>query len=135
MTHPTPAHTPGERGVSIACDAHRRYGQRDNRETEGYDAGLAEYAADEIEAACSELQADNARLREALGKLEGNDEHPENRCERCGGRNICWFTASEIWNAHSDGANILCPICFVAAAESAGISHSAWQLIPERGKA
>lgn len=32
----------------------------------------------------------NPELRDRLTKLEGDDDHPENRCDRCGGRNKCW---------------------------------------------
>jgi hypothetical protein len=39
-------------------------------------------------------------------------EHPEGRCEGCGGPNICWWADSELWNSVAERAEILCPLCF-----------------------
>jgi hypothetical protein len=47
MTDPTPE----ERGIIIAVDAERIYETFSGREPDGYDAALAEHAADEIRAA------------------------------------------------------------------------------------
>ena len=41
---PTVEHTTHERAVAIAEDAHRVYGQRDNRSFTGYDGSIAEFA-------------------------------------------------------------------------------------------
>lgn len=57
MSDPTP--TIKQRAVSIACDAHRIYGQRDDRPTEGHDGALAEYAEDQIREA---VAAERERL-------------------------------------------------------------------------
>jgi hypothetical protein len=72
-------------------------------------------------------------LREATKEHKSDPEqHPEERCERCLGRNMIWFTASETWNRVTNGKySILCPICFTELAEAIGIKPTSWQLIPE----
>lgn len=73
------------------------------------------------------------RLRgevEGLRLLQGNGEHPEDKCQKCGGRNISWFVRNETWNAvaGSEGG-ILCPICFAAAyADKFPNEGHSWQL-------
>jgi len=76
--------------------------------------------------AVRELAAEVRRLR----PLDGNDDHPENRCERCGGRNVRWYADSDKWNAYSGNDSILCPICFVLAAdECMGVKRPAsWRI-------
>lgn len=72
-----------------------------------------------------ELEAEVERLR----KLEGTDDHPEHRCERCGGRNIrSWYADSDVWNRVAGDFSILCPICFSELAANAGIRPTAWRL-------
>lgn len=63
-----------------------------------------------------------------LQKLEGTDDHPEHRCDRCRGRNITWYTDSALWNRVARKWGILCPICFVEIAEEMKIIPTAWQL-------
>lgn len=72
-------------------------------------------------------------MERKLKILEGNDNHPENKCEKCGGRNITWHADSDVWNevARKDGWGILCPICFVKLAEKKGIIPTAWKLSQE----
>jgi hypothetical protein len=72
----------------------------------------------------SQLADRDARLAE----LEGNDAHPENRCQQCGGRNIVWHAPSEVWNRYARTDEILCPICFALRAESSGRPCAAWRL-------
>lgn len=64
------------------------------------------------------------------------DFHPEDYCHRCGHRNAgSWSVDSVLWNkAVGDPTPILCPSCFVAAAEAAGIDVH-WCLVPEEGDA
>lgn len=67
-----------------------------------------------------------------LRKLEGTDDHPEHRCDRCGGRNISpWYADSDVWNRVAGDWSILCPICFSKLAEEAGIKPTAWRLSME----
>jgi hypothetical protein len=66
---------------------------------------------------------------ERLQKLEGNDDRPENRCERCGGRNLHnWYADSDVWNRVAGEYSILCPICFSDLAREAGVMTTAWRL-------
>lgn len=53
---------------------------------------------------------------------------PESKCDRCGGKNVCWFCPSELWNKYARDFDILCPVCFVALAEGV---KDAWKLAPE----
>lgn len=66
------------------------------------------------------------------GTQEKTSIHPEDICERCGRKNITWFTDNELWNniARNKGWNILCPFCFVAIAEKL-MNVTAWKIIPE----
>jgi hypothetical protein len=63
-------------------------------------------------------------------------DHPESRCEQCGGRNLSWFTSSDRWRAangwpdnYRDG--ILCPACFVERWEKATGLRAVWRLMPD----
>ena len=67
-------------------------------------------------------------LLEELRKLRGGDDHPEHRCDRCGGRNIVWHADSDLWNRVADEFSILCPICFVELAKEKGIEPTSWLL-------
>lgn len=61
------------------------------------------------------------------------DQHPEDGCEDCSGRNVVWFAPNEIWNkvCRPNGENaadpMLCPRCFILRA--AGIA-AAWSVMP-----
>ena len=58
------------------------------------------------------------------------DSHPEAFCQECGRRNVVWFAPSDIWNATMGGGQgILCPVCFIEAAESAGL-FGPWIVAP-----
>ena len=60
------------------------------------------------------------------------DFHPEDYCHRCGRSNICWYTASTLWNeAVPLVSPILCPQCFVAAWETVTGLSPAWALVPD----
>jgi hypothetical protein len=63
--------------------------------------------------------------------------HPEERCERCGGRNTSWAAPSPLWNevmrggsidGPVQGAEIICMGCFVEDAERRGIAFE-WRLM------
>lgn len=71
------------------------------------------------------------QLERQLKTLQGDTLHPENMCERCGGRNITWHTDDDLWNKYSNGTSVLCPICFAKACEDQGIGGS-WRLTQER---
>jgi len=65
---------------------------------------------------------------ERLRKLEGSDA-PEDRCDRCGGRNLHnWYADSDVWNRVAGDYSILCPICFSELAQEAGVGNGAWRL-------
>ena len=73
-------------------------------------------------------QAIYAASRELLKRA-----HPEAYCQRCGGPNVVWFAPSELWNAVMGGPDgILCPMCFIYAAEAKGRDGAAWRIAPER---
>jgi hypothetical protein len=56
--------------------------------------------------------------------------HPEAFCQQCGRRNVVWFAPSDIWNATMGGGQgILCPVCFIEAAERAGL-YGPWIVAP-----
>jgi len=83
----------------------------------------------DCEAALAKAEADNERLR----RLKGGTDHPEHRCQRCGGRNISsWYADNPLWNeVVEDEGGILCPICFTELAAAKGISPTAWRLSRE----
>lgn len=68
-----------------------------------------------------------------LKLFDGNDDHPENRCQRCTGRNLHnWYADNETWNkVVGDKFNQLCPNCFTELAKEAGIDPAAWRLSME----
>jgi len=71
-------------------------------------------------------------LQAIVDKLQGTDDHPEHRCERCGGRNLhCWYADSAVWNEVAGDYNILCPICFGELASEKGLAPTAWRLSRE----
>ncbi len=50
------------------------------------------------------------------------DDHPEDRCDRCGGRNMkVWHVDNALWNRIAGDFSILCPICFAELAELSGM--------------
>lgn len=71
------------------------------------------------------------------------DEHPERVCRRCGGPNVrAWCAPSPLWNQVMRGGDInaadrfdgiVCPVCFAALAEEAGIAER-WMFYAERVK-
>jgi hypothetical protein len=64
--------------------------------------------------------------------LGGTDDHPEHRCDKCGGRNITsWYADSDVWNQVAGEYNILCPMCFCELAKGIGILPTAWRLSQE----
>ena len=61
-----------------------------------------------------------------------SDKHPEAWCERCGGKNICWFTDNDEWNRVAGDFKILCPLCFASLAYMKGDGGSAsWMFYRE----
>ncbi len=96
--------------------ARRGWNSGDNR-PKGY------VSVSEIE--LEKLEAEVSRLR----NLEGTDDHPEHRCDRCGGRNIrSWYADSDVWNRIAGDFSILCPICFSELAKDAGMEFVIWRL-------
>jgi hypothetical protein len=69
------------------------------------------------------------------------DEHPEERCHRCGGPNVhAWCAPSPLWNQVMRGGDInnpdrfdgiVCTVCFAQLAEDEGIA-SFWRFYAER---
>lgn len=60
--------------------------------------------------------------------------HSEDYCRQCGRRNVVWFAPSLLWNkaVREHGlSEMLCPQCFIEAAEHAGIKPTAWEIAPE----
>lgn len=118
-------------------------------------------AADDLIAAWHAMNGDGAdwlvaairKLEKALGALEGLGSTPnlaatsrglagrfESECRRCGGPNITWSAPSPLWNEVMRGGDIngkdepdgiICPICFAALAEQAGIANL-WRLDAKR---
>jgi len=70
-----------------------------------------------------------------IDRLTGKDDHPEHRCERCGGRNIVWYADNAVWNkivrAHFEKEPMLCPLCLAELAEEQGDAPTAWRLSRE----
>lgn len=56
--------------------------------------------------------------------------HPEDFCERCGGRNVTWFVDSDRFNTAVNRSEVVCPSCFVVAHEAATGMRTAWELVP-----
>ncbi len=55
-------------------------------------------------------------------------------CQECGGDNPIWFTDNDVWNRvmggpdqRDDPGGVLCPPCFIAAAERVH-GQRAWKL-------
>jgi hypothetical protein len=62
-------------------------------------------------------------------------DHPELRCEKCGGDNVTWFAPNELWNAVNGSPNgIMCPLCFIRTAEAKGFNTAAWRVDQERSR-
>jgi hypothetical protein len=55
----------------------------------------------------------------------------EGICKNCASAYVTWFTENEIWNTAVPESGMLCPNCFLARAERAGIADSAWKIVPE----
>lgn len=89
----------------------------------------------------------NIRLNRAYGftgyeqlhrmeEVHLEEHHPEDRCQRCGGRNVpSWFVASDRFNASMealglDRGAIVCPACFVLGHEKATGLTCSWELQP-----
>jgi hypothetical protein len=48
--------------------------------------------------------------------------HPEDTCQKCGGENVTWYADNPLWNKVVGSPNgIWCPLCFIKAADAAGI--------------
>jgi hypothetical protein len=84
------------------------------------------------------IVAEARSVRAALAPVSSSGEaesgaHPEDFCDRCGGRNVKpWFAPSDVWNAVvGDEWSIICPQCFVELAEgSERFADEAWELRP-----
>ena len=60
-----------------------------------------------------------------------DDEHPEDRCDECGGPNIVWFAPNDLWNAVVGSPyGILRPVCFANRAEGIGQVSGPWRFEP-----
>lgn len=71
-----------------------------------------------------------------------SEPHPENHCNRCGGKNVPWSAPSPLWNQVMRGGDIngewqhdeiICPTCFADLAEQAGVAEL-WRFYAERVK-
>lgn len=70
-----------------------------------------------------------------------DDEHPERICKRCGGPNVrAWCAPSPLWNQVMRGGDInnpdrfggiVCPVCFAALAEEAGVAQR-WRFYAQK---
>ena len=77
----------------------------------------------------------------ALHGVEAAGDHPERVCRRCGGPNVhAWSAPSPLWNQVMRGGDInaedrfggiVCPVCFAALTEEAGIAEL-WRFYAER---
>jgi hypothetical protein len=76
------------------------------------------------------VQRQVAVVREIEAAGQAGQVHPEAFCQECHRPNAAWFAPNEIWNAVSPDDGILCPVCFIRKAESAGFT-GAWKLQPE----
>lgn len=76
-----------------------------------------------------QMQGELTRLKQ----FDGNDDHPENRCQKCTGRNLHnWYADNDTWNkVVGDKFNQLCPNCFTELAKEVGIDPAAWRLSME----
>jgi len=64
----------------------------------------------------------------ALRELQGDRNHPEHYCHRCGGR----YADNSLWNrVVEDRGEILCPLCFVELAIAKGVDPTAWRISGE----
>jgi len=62
-------------------------------------------------------------------------DHPEDFCDRCGGKNISWQVESDRWNAATEALKlssevVLCPSCFVQGHEAATAMTCGWTIVP-----
>lgn len=74
------------------------------------------------------------RVQRLVGPI--SPEHPEAKCEDCGGANVVWHTPSPIWNkvCRPEGYRcdpMICPTCFIIRAEKAGVQPTSWRVAPE----
>lgn len=63
-------------------------------------------------------------------------DHPEAKCDQCGGPNIVWWVDSDRFNAATERlpngkGHIICPICFVRLHEQDTGMKAVWRLVPE----
>jgi hypothetical protein len=63
--------------------------------------------------------------------IPADDAHPEDFCQRCGGRNPVWWVDSDRYNTAVNRAEIVCPTCFVFAHEEATGMRCVWTLVPD----
>lgn len=77
-------------------------------------------------------------LRRTAHSGEGRSNDDVLCCDECGRPNPVWFAPSDVWNlavggadATDDPGGVLCPICFIAKAETAGIKPNGWRIEPE----
>ncbi|ALJ12580.1 hypothetical protein [Sphingopyxis macrogoltabida] len=82
----------------------------------------------------------NSEIRHSATPASAVDETDKGSltCDECARINPVWFAPNDIWNravggagAKDDPGGILCPNCFIARAEAAGIVPPAWRLAPE----
>lgn len=60
-----------------------------------------------------------------------SEHHPEDKCQKCGNRNVVWFADPAMWNKYHGDWSILCPQCFAEACESSGAHVTGWLFTPE----
>lgn len=84
------------------------------------------------------MNSPETQSRHSVQRLVGpiSHDHPEAKCEDCGGANVVWHAPSPIWNkvCRPEGYRcdpMICPTCFVIRAEKAGIHSTSWRIAPE----
>ena len=55
----------------------------------------------------------------------------ESVCRMCGGFNPVWFAPNELWRRVFPQEGIVCPTCFIKAAERLGVTGTAWRIEQE----
>lgn len=54
---------------------------------------------------------------------QGKKEHPESKCQSCGGFNPVWSANNELWNkVNGSPDGIICPTCFIKKANDMGFN-------------
>lgn len=63
-----------------------------------------------------------------MAEAAADTEHPEDRCQHCGGANVVWFVDNATWNRVMPNDGIVCPTCFARRADELGEDVTRWEL-------